>query len=132
MSERGMGGQGGMKKEQGTNWQKVLMPIVGLLFIGVAGIFGFILSGPITIALRQRFPQVREGGDLIQVAVGIAIFLVIIMVFAAIYAAVAAKPEQSVSEAILDREKREKLQEAQRAKRRKLEMKQKMKQRDKS
>lgn len=124
MVDKDYGGEGAIKKA-GRNWQRILLPVVGLVMIIAAGAIAFLLSRPAGVLLRSR---IAPGADMqsIQLAAGIGIFLVIIMVFGALYAAIVPKPPKGISEGELDKEKKERFEEAQRAKRRKREMKNKM------
>jgi type VI protein secretion system component VasK len=125
--QQGMGGTGERKVDDGPNWQKIMMPIVGLVLLVLGGIVGFLLSKPATDFLRTRvanFPKQPE----MQTVVGIGIFLVLLLVLYIVFAMIAPKPKTTVNEAQLDKEKKEKQEEALRIKRRNAEMKQRMKQ----
>lgn len=125
--KQGMGGTGDRKVNSGTNWQRVLMPVVGFILIVMGGIVGYILSEPATKFLAQRvgnFPTQPE----IRYVVAVGIFLILMLVLYMVYAVIAPKPKATTTEAALDKEKKEKLEEQARAKRRQAEMKQRMKQ----
>jgi type VI protein secretion system component VasK len=125
--QQGMGGTGERKVDSGPNWQKIMMPIVGLILLVLGGVVGFLLSKPATDFLRTRvanFPKQPE----MQYVVGVGIFLILLLVLYIVFAAIAPKPKATTNEAALDKEKKEKLEEMARVKRRNAEMKQRMKQ----
>jgi hypothetical protein len=127
MVDKDYGGEGRIKKT-GRNWQRILLPIVGLLMIVASGVVAFILSSPVGQWLRRNIGSIGStDARSVQLAAGVGIFIIILLVYAAIYAAIVPKPPKGVSESELDKEKRERFEEEQRAKRRKREMKNKMK-----
>jgi len=125
--KQGMGGGGDRKVNTGTNWQKILAPVVGFMLLLMGGIVAFILSEPVTALLKRsvaKFPTQPE----IRYVVAVGIFLILMLVLYMVYAVIAPKPKATTTEAALDKEKKEKLEEQARAKRRQIEMKQRMKQ----
>jgi hypothetical protein len=135
MVESGMGGSGEVRKNAGTNWQKVLLPIVGLIVIAGAIAVGAIASGSVATWAKKTFNLniARQGNiDPIQIASGLVIFIVIMMVFALVYAAIAPKPPRTVNEAQLDKEKKARIADEQRRKRTNRQMKDRMRQRNKT
>ncbi|MCU0514401.1 MAG: hypothetical protein MUE40_17755 [Anaerolineae bacterium] len=127
MVKTDFGGEGGVKQSKGRNWQRILLPVVGLLLITASGIIAYILSTPVANFLRANlaaFP--RENTQAVQLAVAFAIFLILIAIFGTIYASIVPKPPKGITETELDKEKKDKLLEAERAKRRKRDMKNRM------
>lgn len=134
MVESGMGGSGEVRKDPGPNWQKILLPIVGLIVIAGAVAVGVLGSETVAnlakTTLKLNFAPVN-GIDPLRVAAGVIIFIVIMMIFALVYAAIAPKPTRSVNEAQLDKEKKARIADEQRRKRMNRQMKDKMRQRSK-
>lgn len=112
-----------MRRNEGINWRKVLVPVMGFLLMGSSAAIAFALSGPVTAFLRTRVPNIPEGGE-IQAAIGFGVFLVLILVFFAFFALFAPKPTKMISENELSKEKkaREKEKIAQRKRRREINM----------
>jgi hypothetical protein len=126
--KQGMGGGGERKVNTGTNWQKVLTPVVGAIVLIIGGVVAFLLSEPATKYLRTSIIRDLPNRPEVQYVVAFGIFIVLLMFLFIIYAAIAPKPKATTNEAALDKEKKEKLAEQARAKRRQVEMKQRMKQ----
>ena len=126
--KQGMGGTGDRKVNTGTNWQKVLTPVIGFILIVVGGIVAFLLSAPATKFLRASVVRNLPERVEVQYVVAFGIFIILLMILFMIFAAIAPKPKATTTEAALDKEKKEKIEEQARAKRRQIEMKQRMKQ----
>lgn len=116
-------------EKQPTNWGRVLTPVIGLVILVVCIGVGYVLSGPAFSLLKERVPSLPSSSEM-QMLVGGGISVVLLLVFGMLYAMVAPKPEKTVSEAQLDKEKKERLAEQMRAKKLKRDMKNKMRQRN--
>ncbi|GEM_PF-3483025 len=125
--KQGMGGSGDKKVNTGNNWQKILTPVVGLVLLVLGAAVSYLLSDPLTIFLRSKISNFPKQSA-VQFAVAFGIFLVLMLILYMVYSLVAAKPKATVTEAAMDKEKKEKLEEQLRVKRRNAEMKQRMKQ----
>lgn len=123
----GLGGTGEKRVNTGTNWQKVLTPVLGLILFALGATASYLLSGPATVFLRQRIPSLPPQ-EAVRFAVAFGIFLILLLVMYMVFAALAVKPKTTTTEAQMDKEKKEKQAEALRSKRRQAEMKQRMKQ----
>lgn len=116
-------------EKQSTNWGRVLTPIIGLAVLVICIGIGYVLSGPAFAELKLRVPTMPRDPAIQWVVAG-GISLVLLLVVGMFYAMVAPKPEQTVSEAQLDKEKKERLAEELRMKKMKRDMKNKMRQRN--
>ncbi len=112
-------------RQGGTNWQKVLMPVMGLLLFGCAAAIGFALSEPATDFVRSNVGNIPPGPE-IQAAVGFGIFLILLLIFGAVYALFAPKPDKIISESELAKEKKARERERLAQRRRRREINQQM------
>lgn len=116
----------GIKKKQGTNWTKALLPIIGILVILIAAGVAYVASAPVFELLLANFPEFPNDEGL-QIVVGVGIFLVIMTIFAIVYSLIAPKPTYTVTEAELSKERKEKMEEEIAARNRKKAMRNRMK-----
>ncbi len=118
-----------MDEREKTNWGRVLTPVIGLAVLVICIGIGLALAGPAFAELKVRIPTLPRDENFRFVIAG-GISLVLLLVAGMLYAVVAPKPEQTVSEAVLDKEKKERLAEELRMKKMKRDMKNKMRQRN--
>lgn len=115
-----------MKQAEKKNPLQAFLPIIGLVLIVIAGAIAFFASAPAHDFLMDQFPGQIPNQDVVQYAVGGIIFLLIILFVALIYAAFQPKPEMTVTERELDREKKERERERLERKKRQKRMKERM------
>lgn len=112
-----------------TNWTKALLPVFGFILVGAAAAIAWVLSEPLYQLIRANVAGIPDVPEL-QIVAGVVVFLVLVLFYGLLYSVFAPRPPKMISESELDREKQQKLKEAERAKRRKREMRNKMRQRN--
>jgi len=107
------------------------LPIIGLVIIVLAGGFSFLVSAPAHDFLRDQLGSQIPNEPEVQYAIALGIFLLIVLMIGMVYAAFQPKPEMTVSERELDREKKQREKERLERKKRQRRMKEKMRQANK-
>lgn len=102
------------------------LPIIGLVIIVLAGGFAYLVSGPAHDFLRSQLGSQIPNEPVVQYAIAGMIFLLIVLVVGMVFAAFQPKPEMTVSERQLDKEKKEREKERLERKKRQRLMKEKM------
>ncbi|RMG84009.1 MAG: hypothetical protein D6712_12140 [Chloroflexi bacterium] len=113
-------------KARGTS-MRAFLPLIGFIFIGILGVFAFILSEPVNTLLSERMANYPyDQMETMRIVVGVVIFFVGLLFLGMLYAMFAPKPPKTVTERELEKEKRAKQQELLAKKRRKREIQKKM------
>jgi len=128
----GFGDDDRIKEAEKRDWQKALLPLVGLILIATAAAIAWALTDVAYDFLLSNVDGVPADSDEMRLVVGGVLFFIVVMFYSLIYAAIAPKPKATISESELDREKQQKIKEEMRRKKRQKEMKKKLKQQNRS
>jgi len=115
-----------MKQAEKKSPLQAFLPIIGLVIVVIAGAFSYFVSEPAHDFLRRQFGSQIPNEPVVQYAVAGMIFLLIVLVVGMIYAIFQPKPEMTVSERELDREKKERERERLERKKRQKRIKERM------